>query len=496
MLENLLSGVALCFSPTALFWTVAGTVLGLIVGIIPGLGSLLGMALSLPFIFKMDPVEAMPFLVALSATGFTGGSITAVLLGVPGESANIVTTFDGYPMTQKGQGARAIGAALTSSLCGGVLAVVMASGMMFVIMPMVMVITSREMVFIILAGMSFICLLGKGEKIKSLISGCMGILFSCVGLVIVTGEARFTFDNPFLFDGFSIVPMTLGLFAVPPLVELAMEGGDSTISSSRTDISIRDTLEGCRDVFRNKWLCLKSSALGYLFGVIPGVGAQAAVFVAYGHAKSASSHPEAFGTGVVQGVIAPESCNNAKESGSWLTTLALGVPGSATGAIGLGALVLLGIMPGPSMFTEHLDLTICVFGSIAVANVLGFVFCLPFVSYMARIAMLPGRILVPLVFVIIVLGAYATRGLMADVYILLFFAVVGLLLKKFQFNPGSMLLGFLLGDLFETYLFICLQANGLTFFLHPGPAIIVVVTALFLAAPYISHKFRSSRKSV
>ncbi|WP_295638022.1 tripartite tricarboxylate transporter permease [uncultured Mailhella sp.] len=493
MLENLLSGLGLCLTPSVLFWTTFGAVLGLVLGIIPGLGSLIGMALCLPFVFKMDPMEAMPFLAALSATGFTGGSITAVLLGVPGEAANIVTTFDGYPMTQKGQGARAIGAALTSSLVGGVIAVFMAMGMMFIIMPLVMLVTSKEMVFIILAGLSFICLLGKGEKIKSLISGCLGILLSCVGLVSVSGEIRFTFDNPFLFDGFSIIPVTLGLFAVPPLIALAMKGGSGTISNSKAKVSIRDTFEGVKDVLRYKWLCLKCSVIGYFFGVMPGVGAQAAVFVAYGHAKSSAANPDDFGTGDVQGVIAPESCNNAKESGSWLTTLALGIPGSATGAVGLGALVLLGIMPGPSMFTDHLDLTICVFGTLATANVIGFICCLPVVSYLARISLIPGRILVPLVLVIIVLGAYATRGLMADVYILLFFSCLGLLLNRFNFNTGSMLLGFILGDLFETYLFISLQANGWTFFMNPGPIVILICTMIFLVAPFVSKKIRQKR---
>jgi len=495
MMQNILSGFALCFDPTVLFWMLFGAAIGLIVGILPGLGTLLGMALSLPFIFKMQPYEALPFLVALSATGFTGGSITAVLLGVPGESANIVTTFDGYPMTQKGQGARAIGAALTSSLVGGILAVFFGVCMMFIIMPLVMLVTSREMVFIILAGLSFICLLGKGAKIKSLISGCLGMLFSCVGLVLVTGEARFTFDNPYLFDGLSLVPVTLGLFAIPPLLELATQGGDGTISSGKAKISIRDTFEGVRDVVRNKWLCLKSSFIGYFFGVMPGVGAQAAVFVAYGHAKSISSHPETFGTGNVQGVIAPESCNNAKESGSWLTTLALGVPGSATGAVGLGALVLLGIMPGPSMFTDHLDLTVCVFGSLAMANVLGFFMCFPLVSYLARIAVIPGRIIVPLVLVIIIVGAYATRGLVADIYILLAFGLIGLLLRRFNFNSGSMLLGFLLGDLFETYLFISLQAHGWTFFMSTGPMVILACTIAFLIIPSLSKKIKSRRSA-
>ena len=230
MLESILVGLGYLLEPATWGWILGGTLLGLILGIIPGLGSLIGMALFLPFTFKLDIMQAMPFMVALSAVGFTGGSITAILLGVPGDASNIATMLDGHPMTRKGEGARAIGAALTASLVGGVMATGFALIMMFAIMPIIMSITSREMVFIILIGLAFISMLGNEGRVKSLISGCLGLMLSCIGMVMVSGEVRFTFDQGFLFEGLPIVPVCFGLFAVPPMVELAMKGSEGTIS--------------------------------------------------------------------------------------------------------------------------------------------------------------------------------------------------------------------------------------------------------------------------
>lgn len=486
MIENILSGFAMLADPSLWPWILGGTLLGLVLGLIPGTGSLMGMALFLPFTFKLEITEALPFIVALSAVGFTGGSITAVLIGVPGDASNIVTMLDGLPMTKKGQGARAIGAALTSSLVGGVIATFFACGMMFAIAPVVMAITSREMVFIILIGLSFICMLGTGEKLKSLISGCIGLLFSCVGLVSVTGEPRFTFDMAFLFEGLAIVPVTLGLFAIPPMIELAMKGGEGTISDIKIEkITMKDTLQGTYDVFRHKLLCLKSSIIGYFFGVLPGVGANAAVFLAYGQAKSSSSSPETFGKGNVEGVIAPESCNNAKESGSWLTTFALGVPGSATGAMGLAALLMLGITPGPSMITDHFSLTFAMLMIVAIANIIAFCICFPSAAQLAKITTMPSRILVPLVIVLILTGTYAYRGVFEDIYVLLVFGVLGLVLQHFKFNAGSMLLGYILGGMFENYLFISLQVDGPLFFMRPIPLCLIAVLVVFLSYPFI-----------
>jgi len=462
---------------------------------LPGLGMLMAMALFLPFVFKLEVLQAMPLLVALSAVGFTGGCITSILIGIPGDAANLPTIFDGFPLTKQGKAARALGAALTASLVGGLLSTLYAFGMLFAIIPIVMAITSAEMVFIILMGLAFISMLGKGSRIKALISGGLGLMLSLFGLAGTSGEPRFIFNLPFLYEGFQLVPTTLGLFAMPPLIELAMKGGGGTIADvADCRITIRDALEGARDVFRHKWLVIKSSVIGYFFGVLPGVGASSAVFIAYAHAKSSSKYPEKFGTGMIEGVIAPETCSNAKESGSWLTTLALGVPGSATGAIGLGALIMLGIAPGPRMLSTHLDLSITFIAIVAIANVIAFGICFPLAPQLAKITKVSGRLLVSLGLVMVFAGTYSFRGMIEDVYVLLIFTLAGLGMKHFGFNGGSLLLGFILGSMLEDSLFVSIQAYGPWFFLKPAPVALMAILALFVAWGPLMN-LRSARRA-
>jgi putative tricarboxylic transport membrane protein len=492
MLESTAQAVINFADVSIWLWIMGGVIWGLVFGLIPGIGSLSGMALFLPFVFKLQPMEALPLMAALAAVGFTSGAITAILIGVPGEAPNVATTFDGYPMTQKGQGARAIGAALVSSVLGGVIASLLAFGMVFAVLPLVMALTSQEMVFVILIGVAFISVLGKGSMLKGLISGGMGLLISSVGLSSVTGEPRFTFGNAFLYDGLHLIPVALGLFAVPPMVELALKGGGSTIAAGelvRTEWKGEWT--GAKDVFRHWWLCLRSILIGYLFGVIPGVGASVGVFVAYGHAKQTSKHPELFGTGIVEGVIAPESCNNAKESGSLLTTLALGIPGSGTGAMFLGAMIVLGLYPGPTMLTEHLDLSLTLLMIIAVANVIAAAICFYLAPQMALVAKTPARILVPLVLVVIFAGSFASGGNIEDIIVLLIFSGIGIAARRLGYNPAGLFLGYILGGLLENYLFVSLQIGGPLFFLRPISLFLIFTLIAFFTYTPLKNVFKS-----
>jgi len=491
MLENLTLALSNFGDIWIWVWILGGVIWGLVFGLIPGVGSLTGMALFLPFVFKLEVMEAMPLLVALSAVGFNGGAITAILIGVPGEAPNVATIFDGYPMTQKGQGARAIGAALTSSVLGGVAAAFLAFAMVFAVLPLVMALTSMEMVFVILIGLAFISVLGKGSRLKGLISGGVGLLISSVGLATVTGEPRFTFDIAFLYDGLHLVPVALGLFAVPPMVDLAMKGGGGTIATGNVLVTgMKDVWGGAKDVFRHKLLWLRSTIIGYLFGVIPGVGASAAVFVAYGQAKQTSKHPELFGTGIVEGVIAPESCNNSKESGSWLTTLVLGIPGSGTGAMAMGGLIMLGIYPGPSMLAEHMDLTLTLIIILAVSNIIGAAICFRLAPHLAMVARIPGRVLIPVVLVIIFAGSYAYKGHFQDIVVLLIFSVLGVALRKFGYNAAGLFLGYILGALFENYLFVSLQLGGPLFFIRPIPLFLILFLVIFLTYSPLKSLFK------
>ncbi len=478
---------------------IAGVIIGLIFGIIPGIGGLVAMALFLPFIFGMAPEQALPLMVAISAVAYTGGSITAILLNIPGTGPNAATLIDGFPMTQKGEAGRALGAALGSSGAGGVVTVFIALAMVPLIIPMVMAITSADMVFIVLLGLAFIAVLGRASMVKGLISGGLGLMISFIGIPAMIGIPRFTFGSIYLYDGIGLVPLALGIFALPEMIALAVKGG----TIARTEVVIKgmgDVLEGVKDVFRHWMLWLRSSVIGYIIGIIPGVGGEAAIFVAYGQAKQTSKHPERFGTGCVEGVIAPESANNAKEAGALLTTLALGIPGSATMALLLGAFLMVGLIPGPEMMTTHLGLSLSLLLVIVVANIIAAGICLLAAPHLAKVAIIPARILVPLVTVIALVGTFAYQEMFNDLIIALIFTAVGLAMRRFGYSRPALFLGFILGYLFEKYLFIALGTAGPLFFLRPISltliAIIIGVLALGPIRNLFGHWFKKGVKKV
>ena len=479
--------------PEFLLMVFAGVLIGLIFGIIPGLSSIVAGALLLPFLFHMQPEQALPLLMAVFSVTFTGGAITAILLNIPGTPTNVATLLDGYPMTQKGEGGRALGAALMSSGTGGILTVFFALAMVPLVLPLVKAVGSGEMVFLILMGLIFIAVLGRGSMAKGLMAGGAGLMLSFVGLHRITGILRFTLGTTHLVSGLAVIPVALGLYALPEMVALATRGGTITRRGAPT-VTMQSVVEGAKDVFRHWGLWLRSCVIGYVIGVIPGVGAPTATFVTYGQARQTSKHPEKFGTGIVEGVIAPESANNAKESGALLTTLALGIPGSAEMALLLAALLLLGERPGPDMLTVHLSLSLSLIMVIALANLLGTAICFLFASRLSRVATIPARLLVPIVLVLVFIGAYAYEEQFADIGVLLVFGLLGLAMRRYDFSRPALFLGYILGDLFEKYLFIAYYAIGPLFFLRPiSLSIIFVIIALFAFGPVKNLLARRSK---
>jgi TctA family transporter len=258
-------------------------------------------------------------------------------------------------------------------------------------------------------------------------------------------------------------------------------------------MGMKDVWEGAKDVFRHWGLWLRSTIIGYIFGVIPGVGASVAVFVAYGQAKQTSKHPELFGTGIVEGVIAPESCDNAKEAGSLLTTLALGIPGSLTGAMYLGAMLMMGLIPGPEMITKHMDLSLTLLIVVAVSNIIAAGICFALAPHMAMIARIPGRVLVPTILVFIFAGCFAYRGYFEDIIVMVIFSVIGVAARRFGYNLGGFAIGYILGGLFENYLFISLQIGGPLFFLRPISLFLIFILIAFFTYSPLKNAFKIKR---
>lgn len=466
-------------------WLViaAGTLIGLIFGLVPGISGMLAITLMLPFLFFMSPIYALPLMMTIMAIQFQGGAISAILLNLPGTPGSSATLIEGFPMTQRGEGGRALGAAQAASALANILTALVALAVIPLILPMVVALRSADMVFIILLGLTFIGVLATGSMIKGLLSGGVGLMISFIGFQPTTGAERFIFGSLYLYDGIPLIPLMLGLFAIPEMVALAARGGH--IAQSQVAIKgTADVWRGVYDVFHHTGLVLRSQLIGFIVGALPGVGASPATFIAYGHARQSSKNPETFGKGNVEGVIAVESANNACESGALLTTLALGIPGSPIMALLLGAMTMLGLFPGPQMLTKNLDLSITLIWVIAVSGVLGVAICLPLAPRLSKVAFIPGSLLAPIVLVLALTGAFGYHKQFDDVVVAVIFGFIGLIMRRFDYNRPALLLGYILGPIFEKFFFIALKADGPYFFVRPiSLALIVTIIAVVAIGP-------------
>ncbi|MBI5444642.1 MAG: tripartite tricarboxylate transporter permease [Deltaproteobacteria bacterium] len=501
MLDAFLQGLVHYADPAALGFLVAGVSIGIFIGIVPAIGGLTAMALLLPLTFGMEKVAGLSLLMAITAISSTGGSITSILMNIPGEGTSVATMLDGFPMTQKGEAGRALGAMLLSASLGSLLGVVLGFVMIPVVRPLVMAMGKPELFLVIVLGLSLLAVLSKEAPVKGLISGFLGIFISLIGFQESTGVARLTFGSTVLFGKLDLIPVTMGLFAGAELSELGA-AGESVVPVERVRAGRelrRQIHQGMRDVFAHRWLWFRSCVLGYLIGVIPGIGGGAATFVAYGMAKHTSRDPERYGTGCVEGVIAPEAASNAKEGGALLTTLALGLPGSTSMAFIIGALLMHGIIPGPEMLRNEVGLAFTLFWGLALANVIGGALCYVIAGYcrLSRIVALPSRYLVPVTVALVLLGSYVTNGHLGDLVVTIVFTGVGLLMKRFGYNRASLLLGFILGLYFEEFFWISLQSRGALFFLRPGClAVLAVMVCLYSLEPVKKLLARRARRAV
>ncbi len=491
MLEAYGAAIATLFQPINLLVMLVAIVIGLLVGIIPGISGATMLVILLPFVFHMPAEVALILLVSLHAVVYTSGGITSILLNMPGEGSSAATLLDGFPMTQKGEGSRAIGAAVTSSMAGGIVPVILALAMVPAMMPIIMAFGQPEMAILILLGISFLAALTGDSVIKGLISGMVGVLLSFVGYHYVTGVHRFDFNTVFLYDGIALVPLLLGLFGLSEMLYLVSKG--ETTIARRTAVKISGVVEGAKDVWRHRWLWFRSTIIGYVVGIIPGIGAGVSTWVAYGQAKQTSKHPERFGTGVVEGVIAPEAADNAKEAGALLTTMALGIPGSAIMALLLAAFLMVGVTPGPGMMVEHLPLALTLLLGIALANIIGGAICFLAAPQLVRVASVHLDFLFPAILMAIAIGVYVVTLSPMNFITLLVFGLLGLAMRKYGYSRPALLLGFILGGLFENYSLLSIKLYGPLFFLRPIPLALLVIMIILLNYPNIKRAISGLR---
>src|ERR1043166_246946 len=463
MFSALVSGLAQCFTWSTFSLMCIGIAIGFVVGILPGLGGPTAMALMLPFVFKMSAVEAFAFLLGMTAVTATTGDITSVLFGVPGEPNTASTIVDGHAMARNGEAGRALGAVLMSSLVGAVFAGVALGAAVPIIRPLVLSFGSPEFFMLSILGISFVAALSGEDALKGLVAGGIGLMLATIGLDPISGIQRYTFGQLFLWDGIGLVPITIGFYAIPETIELAVLG--TSISNKKVG-EFGGVMEGVKDTFRHFWLVMRCSALGTFTAIIPGMGAATTQWLAYAHAVQSSPNKERFGKGAVEGVLGPGAANNSTLGGSLITTIAFGVPASVIMAILLGAFIIQGIVPGPDMLIPeprgHLSLTFSFVWVIIISNIITVAICFLFLEPLAKITQVRGGIIIPIILVLIYLGAFAEKNAFEDMLVVMFFGGLGWVMEKLEWPRPPVLLGLVLGPLAENRLFLATDNYGLT----------------------------------
>jgi TctA family transporter len=496
IIQALVSGFVQCFSWSTFSLMMIGIAIGFVVGILPGLGGPTAMALMLPFVFKMSAVEAFAFLLGMTAVTATTGDITSVLFGVPGEPTTASTIVDGHSMARNGEAGRALGAVLMSSLVGAIFGAVAIAVAIPIVRPLVLSFGSPEFFMLSLLGISFVAALSGEDVLKGMVSGGIGLMFATIGLDPISGIQRYTFGQLFLWDGIGLVPITIGFYAIPETIELAVLG--TSISTQEVG-KLGGVMEGVKDTFRHWWLVIRCSALGTFMAIIPGMGAATTQWLAYAHAVQSSPNKERFGKGDVRGVLGPGAANNSTLGGSLITTIAFGVPASVVMAILLGAFIIQGIVPGPDMLLAppkgKLDLTFSFVWVIIISNVITVAVCFLFLEPLAKVTQVRGGIIIPIILVLIYLGAFAEKNAFEDMVIVLFFGGLGWIMEKLAWPRPPVLLGLVLGPLAENRLFLSTDNYGLAWLHRPGVMVIFVLTLFGIFYPMIKSRREEREKA-
>ncbi|MDV7145615.1 tripartite tricarboxylate transporter permease [Tropicimonas sp. TH_r6] len=442
---------ALILQPIVLGYLVLGVVMGLAVGVFPGLGGIAGLSLLLPFMFGMDPILGLALMIGMVAVVPTSDTFASVLMGIPGSSASQATVLDGFPMAKKGEAARALSAAFSSSLFGGLVGASFLTLFILAARPLVLAFGLPEMLMITILGLSMVAVLAGRFALKGLAAAGLGIMIGTIGEADAGGSLRMaSYDIPYLTDGLKLVIVGLGIFALPEIVSLLRQ--DRSIARGASLGA--GWLDGVKDWFANIWLSVRCSIIGVVVGVIPGLGGSVVDWIAYGHSVQTTKDKSNFGHGEVRGVIGPESSNNAKEGGGLVPTLLFGIPGSGSMAIFIGAVALLGsgeIEVGPNMLKDNLDITYSIVWLLALANVVGTVLCIAASGGIAKLTTIRFTYLAPFLFMLISFAAFQSGQNFEDLLALFVIGLIGIFLRRFDWSRPAFLIGFVLSNPVEKF---------------------------------------------
>jgi putative tricarboxylic transport membrane protein len=442
-LSALMQGFAVVLTPVNIGLMFVGIILGVLIGVLPGLGGANGVAILLPLTFSMSPTSAIVMLSCIYWGALFGGAITSILFNIPGEPWSVATTFDGYPLAQKGKAGQALTAAFTSSFVGAFVAVLMITFLAPLVAKFALKFGAPEFFAVYLLTFCSFVGMGKGSPFKILISMTVGFALAAVGMDTVTGQLRLTFGQTELMRGFDFLIAVIGLFGIGEIL-LSMEEGLS-FSGKSAKINPKVVWETWKELPRYWATSLRSSLVGIWMGITPG-GATPASFMSYGLAKKFSRSGSKFGTGEVEGVVAPETAAHAAGTSALLPMLALGIPGSPTAAVLLGGLLIWGLQPGPLLFVEQKDFVWGLIASMYLGNLVGLIVVLTTVPLFASILRIPFSIIAPVIIVICAIGAYTVHNAMLDIWFMLGFGVVGYVFKKLDYPLAPLVLALVLGD--------------------------------------------------
>lgn len=488
ILNLLLDGFLISFEPLNLALVIFGAAVGLFIGAMPGLGSVNGVAILLPMTFLVPPTSAVIFLAAIYYGAMYGGAISSIMLGIPGASTAVATTFDGRPMALQGKADVALVAAATASFVGGTISVVLFTAFAPPLADVALAFgPPEEFALMILAFATFIGL-GGDDIPKTFFSILIGLVFSAVGLDVVSGEPRLIFmDLSGFMHGINFLVLAIGIYGIGEMLwTVELSKGDVMISQA--NVTVRRVFDAVRDLVKTWKTMIMGSLLGYFVGILPAAGATPGSLMAYGIAKTVSKEPETFGKGNVHGIVAPEAANNAASTGSMLPMLTLGIPGSPTTAILLGGMVIWGLEPGPLLFVNHTEFVWGLIASLYSANLFSLLINIAFIPAFIWVLKLPFTILAPVIFMLCIVGGYVPTDDMHDVWLMFVFGVVGYLMRKLDYPLAPAVLAIVLGPLAERSVrqsLIGSQGDPLIFFQRPISGTILAIAIILLVMPAI-----------
>jgi putative tricarboxylic transport membrane protein len=497
IVDGLIQGFSVALLPTNLLWCFLGCFLGTVVGILPGLGPAATIAMLMPLTFGMNPASGIIMLTGIYYGAKYGGSTTSILLNIPGESSSVATCLDGYQMARNGRAGAALGIAAIASFIAGTIGVILLTLMAPPLAQMALSFSSPEYFALMFLGLSLVVLLSGSSIVKGLLSLLVGMWLTSIGTDLFTAESRFVFNQTVLLGGIDFMVVAIGVFALSEVLASIERREETHVlpvpRGMRNLLPTWAELKACRFAFAN------GSVVGFFVGVLPGAGSTIASFIAYGIEKAVSRHPEKFGTGVPEGVAAPEGANNADSGGALVPLLTLGLPGGSSTAIMLSALVLWGVKPGPLMMTEHPDVFWGLVASMYIGNVMLLILNLPLVPLFAQILRIPVFVLFPMIMGIAIVGAYSASGRTFDVVLLTGFGLLGYMMVKFNYPTAPLILGFVLGDAMERALrqtLMMSQGDLATFIERPIALAMLILAAVILLTPLFGYLNRWRSKAI